>query len=94
FTPTQRFGVLMLFVLAMALVGDLILLPAILAGPLGKFFGKEKSSGEAEPTSAKPNESETALKVVGPVIEIQQPIKPEVILPPETDLSKNLRKLE
>jgi hypothetical protein len=38
FTPTQRFGVLMLALLAMALIGDLIFLPAILAGPLGKFF--------------------------------------------------------
>ncbi len=41
FVPTQRFGVLMLFLLAVALVGDLIFLPAILSGPLGKFFGKE-----------------------------------------------------
>ena len=42
FTPTQRFGTLMLFLLAMALIGDLILLPALLAGPLGKYFCKEK----------------------------------------------------
>lgn len=41
FTPTQRFGVLMFILLAMALVGDLILLPALIAGPLGKYFGKE-----------------------------------------------------
>ncbi len=38
FMPTQRFGILMLFLLIAALVGDLILLPAILAGPLGKCF--------------------------------------------------------
>lgn len=38
FTPTQRFGTLMLVMLATALVGDLILLPALLAGPLGRFF--------------------------------------------------------
>ncbi len=38
FMPTQRFGILMLFLLAAALIGDLILLPALLAGPLGKFF--------------------------------------------------------
>jgi multidrug efflux pump subunit AcrB len=38
FTPTQRFGTMMLTLLAAALVGDLILLPAILAGPLGKYF--------------------------------------------------------
>ena len=44
FTPTQRFGVMMLILLVAALIGDLILLPAILAGPLGKFFGKEKEN--------------------------------------------------
>ncbi|TWT84165.1 MMPL family protein [Planctomycetes bacterium CA13] len=38
FTPTQRFGTLMLVMLAAALVGDLILLPSLLAGPLGRFF--------------------------------------------------------
>lgn len=38
FTPTQRFGTLMLVMLATALVGDLILLPALLAGPAGRWF--------------------------------------------------------
>jgi len=38
FTPTQRFGTLMLVMLVAALIGDLILLPAILVSPLGKFF--------------------------------------------------------
>ncbi|OYP32270.1 efflux RND transporter permease subunit [Rhodopirellula sp. MGV] len=38
FTPTQRFGTLMLVLLAAALIGDLVLLPALLAGPLGRFF--------------------------------------------------------
>ena len=38
FTPTQRFGTMMLTLLAAALVGDLILLPALLAGPLGKYL--------------------------------------------------------
>ena len=44
FTPTQQFGYLMITMLGTALVGDLLLLPAILAGPLGRFFG-----GEAAP---------------------------------------------
>ncbi len=55
FTPTQRFGVLMFTLLATALVGDLIFLPALLAGPLGKYFGKELSEEERqalEPTGA------------------------------------------
>jgi hypothetical protein len=38
FTPTQRFGTLMLVMLFAALLGDLVLLPAILAGPLGRWF--------------------------------------------------------
>ena len=40
FTPTQRFGTLMLFLLAAALIGDLVILPAVLASPLGKYFSK------------------------------------------------------
>jgi hypothetical protein len=38
FTPTQRFGALMLTILVAALVGDLVMNPALLAGPLGRFF--------------------------------------------------------
>ncbi len=38
FTPTQRFGYLMLTLLAAALVGDLIFLPAVLSSPIGRFF--------------------------------------------------------
>ncbi|MDC0936415.1 MMPL family transporter [Pirellulales bacterium] len=43
FTPTQQFGYLMITMLGAALVGDLLLLPAILAGPLGRFFGGESA---------------------------------------------------
>jgi len=39
FTPTQQFGYLMISMLAAALVGDLLLLPALLVSPLGSFFG-------------------------------------------------------
>jgi hypothetical protein len=38
FGPTQRFGYMMLSMLTVALVGNLILLPALLAGPLGAVF--------------------------------------------------------
>jgi len=38
FTPTQRFGYLMLLLLVAALIGDLIFLPALLSGPIGRFF--------------------------------------------------------
>ncbi len=47
FTPTQQFGYLMISMLGAALVGDLLLLPAILAGPLGKFFGGKAPAADA-----------------------------------------------
>jgi predicted RND superfamily exporter protein len=43
FTPTQRFGWLMLTILVAGVVAELILLPAILAGPLGKAFEPSQS---------------------------------------------------
>lgn len=62
FTPTQRFGTLMLVLLAMALVGDLVFLPALLASPLGRFFGEERpqAQGDAKkksrPTQSNPDQ--------------------------------------
>lgn len=45
FTPTQQFGYLMISMLGAALIGDLLLLPALLVSPLGYFFslGASKS---------------------------------------------------
>ncbi|MDR1493082.1 MAG: MMPL family transporter [Planctomycetaceae bacterium] len=37
FTPTQMFGVMMLAILSVSLIGDLVFLPALLNGPLGRF---------------------------------------------------------
>jgi hypothetical protein len=42
FTPTQRFGLLMLAILWMGVISELILFPAILAGPLGSVFKPRK----------------------------------------------------
>lgn len=52
FTPTQRFGYLMLTLLTAALPGNLLLLPALLAGPLGRLFAwrvKRAPAAEAMP---------------------------------------------
>ncbi len=38
FVPTRRFAWMMCALLTAALVGDLLLLPALLVGPFGKFF--------------------------------------------------------
>ena len=54
FTPTQRFGVMMLTLLGAALVGDLIFLPAILASPLGKCFCPKPSKGSKSKAATEP----------------------------------------
>lgn len=38
FTPTQRFGTMMLVMLFVALFGELVMMPALLASPFGKYF--------------------------------------------------------
>ena len=51
FVPTQRFGVLMLSILFVALFGDLVFLPSLLTGPVGRFFlirRKKKLSAESK----------------------------------------------
>jgi predicted RND superfamily exporter protein len=41
FIPTQRFGVLMFVMLTVSSIGNLVLLPALLAGPAGWFFWRK-----------------------------------------------------
>jgi uncharacterized membrane protein YdfJ with MMPL/SSD domain len=60
FTPTQRFGTLMLVMLFAALIGDLILLPALLSGPLGRCF-KPRLSADGTPIKMQPNRQETVV---------------------------------
>ena len=52
FAPTQKFGWLMLSILFAGVVAELVLLPALLASPLGKcFIPKKKKVVEVEPES-------------------------------------------
>jgi hypothetical protein len=44
FTPTQKLGWLMMTILLAGVVAELIMLPAILAGPLGKVFSVPKKT--------------------------------------------------
>ncbi|MCG8450610.1 MAG: MMPL family transporter [Pirellulales bacterium] len=57
FTPTQQFGYLMISMLSAALVGDLLLLPAILVGPLGKYFARQPISAASVPTMERVEEA-------------------------------------
>jgi hypothetical protein len=68
FTPTQRFGTMMLTLLVAALVGDLILLPAILAGPLGKYFcPKDTTRMPLDPTAEEEHTSAPDSPAVLPI---------------------------
>ncbi len=89
FTPTQQFGYLMISMLGAALVGDLLLLPAILAGPLGHFFG-----GEAAEPNATPDWN-TAPQVDPPQVDVasvDQPAEPVHLPDPQPDALPNHEK--
>ena len=51
FVPILHFAWLMVFLLGSALLGDLVLLPAILAGPLGRCFETQPAKSNATPRS-------------------------------------------
>ena len=58
FTPTQQFGTLMLALLAAALVGDLLFLPALLASSLGRVFDRGRDMSrkpDSAPTLSTPH---------------------------------------
>ena len=44
FTPTQKFGWLMLTILVAGVFAELIMFPALLAGPLGRVFRPDRTT--------------------------------------------------
>ena len=54
FTPTKQFGFLMLTILIAGVVAELILLPALLAGPLGAVFEPPVNRASETPYSRSP----------------------------------------
>lgn len=73
FTPTQRFGTLMLTLLAAALVGDLLLLPAILASPFGKYLSPRVSPDDSPGSPAPSGDSHHAAESTANEGVAQQP---------------------
>jgi len=59
FQPVSRFGLLMFLLLLAALVGDLLLLPGILATRLGKRFGRPVSSTDSASSTHAPVSTES-----------------------------------
>ncbi len=57
FMPTRKFGWLMLTILVAGLVAELVLTPALLAGPLGSFFRpRKRTTTTAQPGTAAPKQ--------------------------------------
>jgi predicted RND superfamily exporter protein len=54
FTPTQRFGILMLTILFAGVVAELVFFPALLAGPLGLVFKVRREKAGTAATGAEP----------------------------------------
>jgi hypothetical protein len=77
FTPTQRFGALMLVLLVAALAGDLILLPALLAGPTGRWFKPRPAlpRGRQDESPAETTGSEAAGETVAKGGQATAPLK-------------------
>jgi hypothetical protein len=80
FVPTQRFGAMMFFLLTAALVGNLLMLPAVLASPIAGRFGrrlmrKAKAAAAAgmSPAEDRP-EAEFGLEPSGPHSAVPAPM--------------------
>jgi hypothetical protein len=84
FTPTQRFGTLMLVMLAAALVGDLILLPALLAGPAGRWFKPRQEKRGGRPPELT-DQREAEVQPEPEPTEIPSPIDREVAASPQPE---------
>ncbi len=93
FTPTQWFGVMMLILLVAALVGDLIFLPALLAGPLGRYFCPRPSAAHSKPTAGNSDRTTSPIPDAdgGPKRASGGPVGSEAGTPHITDAPKRSR---
>jgi len=92
FTPTQYFGVMMLTLLGAALIGDLIFLPALLAGPLGRYFCPPLSATQGGPSDGDDSaRSPRADTDNGPGTPEEEPADSDFAKPHMTDI-KSRRK--
>jgi hypothetical protein len=62
FMPTRRFGILMLTMLTVSSVGNLVFLPALLAGPAGRWFWQVRKSTKEKQASDLPETEDGALR--------------------------------
>jgi len=72
FTPTQQFGYLMISMLGAALIGDLLLLPAILVSPVGRYFGGDAATEKGSDLSVAEAYTEAKKQMVNSNQEIEK----------------------
>ncbi|MBM4087911.1 MAG: hypothetical protein FJ276_00560 [Planctomycetes bacterium] len=70
FTPTQCFGLMMCALMFTALVGDLFILPALLAGPLGKYLAPQPAPRDRAAAGGGADAAPTANREVPDVLPI------------------------
>ena len=63
---------MMLTLLVAALVGDLVLLPALSAGPLGKYFCPKPNKGQPAPADAIADQSQLTREPAPAVLQLEQ----------------------
>ncbi len=76
FTPTQQFGYLMITILTAALIGDAVLMPALLCSPLGKCFETRNRGGGAPSSDVQQLALEAAANITGAVAPSNEPAPP------------------
>jgi hypothetical protein len=74
FTPTQRFGCLMFAMLTVSSVGNLVLLPSLLAGPLGKYFWLRRRQPQGAMPQPAPSDA-----AVSEAVRIEHPAEAEPV---------------
>src|SRR5439155_13376236 len=78
FTPTQRFGMLMLVILWLGAVAELIYFPALLAGPLGMAFRPRKRATAMPDASIEQHAAQPQLHVVNEAVD-EEPVGATVV---------------
>ncbi|HEY6563664.1 MAG TPA: MMPL family transporter, partial [Pirellulaceae bacterium] len=92
FTPTKRFGILMLVILVTGVVGELIMTTALLAGPAGRIFEpRRKGPGNSKGAPASPSVSASAAS--DPVPPAPHPTPTATEMHPHTKFLANLTRI-
>jgi predicted RND superfamily exporter protein len=93
FMPSAKFALLLMIMLFTALLGDLILLPAMLAGPAGNLFRlRSKKNKKAPKQTATPISSDPPESMASDITERVDHAATKLVADPNTDPLKTTRR--